>query len=162
MHLRTLPDGQKVYSLAIIDGIYRVLLSDEVCLSKGSRDAALILLRAFAYWGLPEETVCDNVGPFADFLYRIPTAPGNTSGEGKLHYPWLSMGECLRVHWPFRNDDVKTPLGDLGTVAEYPLPYERIAFGLMSGGLQTGPKKLISLFCQTLADSCLFNHNSGN
>jgi len=51
MHLRTLPDGQKVYSLVIVDGMSRVLLSDEVCLSKGARDAVLILLRAFARWG---------------------------------------------------------------------------------------------------------------
>ena len=48
MHLRTLPGGQKVYSLVIVDGMSRVLLSDEVCSSKGARDAVLILLRAFA------------------------------------------------------------------------------------------------------------------
>jgi hypothetical protein len=35
MHLRTLPDGQKIYSLIIVDGMSRMLLSDEVCFSKG-------------------------------------------------------------------------------------------------------------------------------
>ena len=36
MHLRTLPNGQKVYSLIVLDGFTRVLLSDEICLSKGA------------------------------------------------------------------------------------------------------------------------------
>jgi len=44
MHLRTLKNGQKVYSLLVIDGMSRVLLSDEICLNKGARDACLILL----------------------------------------------------------------------------------------------------------------------
>ncbi len=55
MHIRTLPDGQKVYSLIVLDGWSRVLLSDEICFSKGARDACLILIRAFARWGMPEE-----------------------------------------------------------------------------------------------------------
>ena len=71
MHLRTLPDGQKVYSLVIIDGMSRVLLSDEVCLSKGARDAVLILLRAFVRWGLPEEILSDNAGAFISLLYPL-------------------------------------------------------------------------------------------
>jgi hypothetical protein len=71
MHLRTLPDGQKVYSLLIVDGMSRVLLSDEVCLSKSAWDAVLILIRAFARWGLPEEIVCDNAKAFTSFLYRL-------------------------------------------------------------------------------------------
>ena len=53
MHLRTLPNGQKVYSLTILDGFTRFMLTDEICLSKTARDACLILLRAFARWGLP-------------------------------------------------------------------------------------------------------------
>ena len=71
MHLRTLSDGQKVYSLVVLDGFSRVLLSDEICLSKGARDACLILLRAFARWGLPEEIVSDNGGAFISLLYRL-------------------------------------------------------------------------------------------
>jgi hypothetical protein len=54
MHLRTLPDGQKVYSLIVLDGWSRVLVSEEICLSKGAREACLILLKAFAKWGMPE------------------------------------------------------------------------------------------------------------
>ena len=42
MHLRTLPGGQKVYSLVIVDGMSRVLLSDEICLSKDARNALLM------------------------------------------------------------------------------------------------------------------------
>ncbi len=71
MHLRTLPDGQKVYSLVIVDGMSRVILSDEVCLSKDARDAVLILLRAFARWGLPEEILSDNGGAFISMLYQL-------------------------------------------------------------------------------------------
>jgi transposase InsO family protein len=71
MHLRTLPDGQKVYSLIVLDGFSRVLMSDEICLSKGARDACLILLRAFAHRGLPEEIVSDNGGAFISLLYRL-------------------------------------------------------------------------------------------
>ena len=43
----------------------------EVCLSKSARDAALILLRAFAHWGLPEEIICDNARAVTSFLYRL-------------------------------------------------------------------------------------------
>ena len=71
VHLRTLPDGQKVYSLVIVDGMSRVLLSDEVCLSRGARDAVLILLRAFIRWGLPEEIVSDNAGAFISLLFQL-------------------------------------------------------------------------------------------
>jgi len=71
MHLRTLPNGQKVYSLIVLDGFSRVLLSDEICLSKGAREACLILLRAFARWGLPEEILSDNGGAFISLLYRL-------------------------------------------------------------------------------------------
>ena len=71
MHLRTLPDGQKVYSLVIVDGMSRVVLSDEICLSKDTRDAVLILLRAFTLWGLPEEIVSDNAGAFISMLYQL-------------------------------------------------------------------------------------------
>ena len=71
MHLRTLRDGQKVYSLIVLDGFSRVLLSDEICLSKGAREACLILLRAFAQWGLPEEILSDNAGAFISLLYRL-------------------------------------------------------------------------------------------
>ena len=71
MHLRTLPDGQKVYSLVIVDGMSRVILSHEVCLSKDARDAVLILLRAFARWGLPEEILSDNAGAFISLLYSL-------------------------------------------------------------------------------------------
>ena len=71
MHLRTLPNGQKVYSLIVLDGFSRVLLSDEICLSKGAREACLILLRVFARWGLPEEILSDNGGAFISLLYRL-------------------------------------------------------------------------------------------
>ena len=71
MHLRTLRDGQKVYSLIVLDGFSRVLLSDEICLSKEAREACLILLRAFARWGLPEEILSDNAGAFISLLYRL-------------------------------------------------------------------------------------------
>jgi len=74
MHLRTLPGGQKVYSLVIVDGMSRVLLSDKVCLSKDARDAVLILLRAFNRWGLPEEIISDNsdnAGAFISLLYQF-------------------------------------------------------------------------------------------
>ncbi|MFC1717356.1 integrase core domain-containing protein [Candidatus Poribacteria bacterium] len=60
-----------MYSLVIVDGMSHVLLSDEICLSKGARDAVLILLRSFACWGLPEEIVCDNARAFTSFLYRL-------------------------------------------------------------------------------------------
>jgi transposase InsO family protein len=71
MHLRTLPNGQKVYSLIILDGFTRFMLTDEICLSKTARDACLILLRAFTRWGLPEEIVSDNEKSFTSLLYRL-------------------------------------------------------------------------------------------
>lgn len=72
MHLRTLKNGQKVYSLLIIDGMSRVLLSDDICLSKSARDACLILLRTFMRWGLPDEIISDNAKAFTSFLYTTP------------------------------------------------------------------------------------------
>ena len=71
MHLRTLPNDQKVYSLIVLDGFTRFMLTDEICLSKTARDACLILLRAFALWGLPEEIVSDNEKSFTSLLYRL-------------------------------------------------------------------------------------------
>lgn len=71
MHLRTLPNGQKVYSLIVLDGFTRVLLTDEICLPKGARTACLILLRTFARWGLPEEIISDNAKAFTSLLYRL-------------------------------------------------------------------------------------------
>ncbi len=158
MHLRTLPNGQKVHSLVIIDGMSRVLLSDEVCLSKDARDAVLVLLRAFARWGLPEEILSDNAGAFISLLYRLflamlqvkvsYTTPGhpweNAYAEsliGMLRaylYPHIQRQKTdtgvqrvyaentdyynHRVHWAFRNDEVKTPLGRLGDIRGRPLP----------------------------------------
>jgi len=37
MHLLTLPDGKKVYSLIVLDGWSRVLLSQEICQTKGAQ-----------------------------------------------------------------------------------------------------------------------------
>jgi DNA invertase Pin-like site-specific DNA recombinase len=71
MHLKTLPSGQKVYSLIVLDGWSRVLVSEEVCFSKGARDACLILIRAFARWGMPEEILSDNYKAFWSLLYRL-------------------------------------------------------------------------------------------
>ena len=71
MYLRTLPNGQKAYSLIILDGFTRFMLTDEICLSKTARDACLILLRAFTRWGLPEEIVSDNEKSFTSLLYRL-------------------------------------------------------------------------------------------
>ena len=158
MHLRSLPDGQKVYSLVIVDGMSRVLLSHEVCLSKGTRDAVLILLRAFTRWGLPEEIVSDNAGAFISMLYQLflarlqikvsHTTPGspwqNAHAEsliGTLRayiYPHIQRQKTVtgvqrvytektgyynhRVHWAFRNDEVKTPLGKLQSTKGHPLP----------------------------------------
>ena len=65
------PHGQKVYSLIILDGFTRFMLTDETCLSKTARDTCLILLRAFARWGLPEEIVSDNEKSFTSLLYRL-------------------------------------------------------------------------------------------
>ena len=158
MHLRTLPGGQKVYSLVIVDGMSRVLLSDEVCLSKDARDVVLILLRAFNRWGLPEEIISDNAGAFISLLYQFflarlqvqvsHTIPGhpweNAHAEaliGTLRdylYPHIQHQRTVagvqriytekvdyynsRVHWAFRHDEVKTPLGRLGTIKGRSLP----------------------------------------
>jgi transposase InsO family protein len=63
--------GTESICLVIVDGMSRVILSDEVCLSKDARDAVLILLRAFARWGLPGEILSDNGGAFISLLYRL-------------------------------------------------------------------------------------------
>ena len=68
-HLRTLPSGQKVYSLIVVDGMSRVLLSDEVILSKSARAAVKVLLRAFARWGRPDEIISDNAKAFESYLF---------------------------------------------------------------------------------------------
>ena len=47
----------------------RVLLSDEVILSKSARDAVKVLLRAFARWGRPEQIVSDNAKAFESYLF---------------------------------------------------------------------------------------------
>jgi len=169
MHLRTLPDGQKVYSLVIVDDMSRVLLSDEVCLSKGARDAVLILLRAFARWGLPEEIISDNAGAFISMLYQLflarlqvkvsHTIPGhpweNAHAEsliGTLRaylYPHIQRQKTdagvqrvyaektdyynHRVHWAFRHDEVKTPLGKLQLAKGRPLP-EDFELSLLATG----------------------------
>lgn len=52
MHIRTLPSGQKVYSLIVVDGMSRVLLSEDVVLSKSARDTSHVLLRTFVRYGL--------------------------------------------------------------------------------------------------------------
>ncbi|MFC1718638.1 DDE-type integrase/transposase/recombinase [Candidatus Poribacteria bacterium] len=158
MHLRTLPNGQKIYSLIVLDGFSRVLLSHEVCLSKGAREACLVLLRAFAHWGLPEEILSDNGGAFISLLYRLflgvlrvkvsYTTPGcpweNPFAEsfiGTLRayfYPHLQRQRTAagiqrvysektdyyndRVHWEFRNDKIKTPLGKLDSVKGRSMP----------------------------------------
>ena len=158
MHLRTLPNGHKVYSLIVLDGFSRVLLSDEVCLSKGARDACLILLRTFARWGLPEEILSDNGGAFISLLYRLflgvlrvkvsYTTPGHPwenpfaeSFIGTLRayfYPHIQRQRTTagiqriysektdyyndRVHWEFRSDEVRTPLGKMGSANGRPLP----------------------------------------
>lgn len=70
-HLRTLPSGEKIYSLIVIDGLSRMLLSDEVIRSKSARDACIVLLRAFARFGLPEAIVSDNAKAFVSLLYTV-------------------------------------------------------------------------------------------
>lgn len=161
MHLRTLKNGQKVYSLLIVDGMSRVLLSDEICLSKSARDACLILLRTFMRWGLPDEIISDNAKAFTSFLYTTllgalsvkvshitPGCPWeNPYAEsliGTLRaylYPHVQRKKVVagvgsiysekvnyynkRVHWAFRDDEVKTPFGKLaGTKGtDMPLPF---------------------------------------
>jgi hypothetical protein len=158
MHLRTLPNKQKVYSLIVLDGFSRVLLCDKICLSKGAREACLILLRAFAHWGLPEEILSDNGGAFISLLYRLLlgvlrvkvsyTTPGcpweNPYAEsfiGTLRayfYPHIQRQKTVagvqrvytektnyynhRVHWEFRHDEVKIPLGKLGSAKGRSMP----------------------------------------
>ena len=160
MHLRTLPNGQKVYSLIVLDGFSRVLLTDEICLSKGARDACLILLRTFANWGLPEEIISDNAKSFTSLLYRLLMGvlrvkvgyitPGHPwenpfaeSFIGTLRayfYPHIQRQKTVagiqrvytnktdyynhRVHWEFRKDEVKTPLGKLGSIRGRTMPEE--------------------------------------
>ena len=149
-----------MYSLIVLDGFSRVLLSEEICLSKGARDACLILLRAFARWGLPEEILSDNAKAFTSLLYRLflgilrvrvnYTTPGcpweNPYAEsfiGTLRayfYPYMQLQRTAkgvqrvyaekaeyynhRVHWEFRHDVVKTPLGKLGSTIGRSLPDE--------------------------------------
>jgi hypothetical protein len=147
----------------------RVLLSDEVCLSKDARDAVSILLRAFARWGLPEEIISDNAGAFISLLYQFflarlqvkvsHTTPGhpweNAHAEaliGTLRaylYPHIQHQRTEagvqrvytektdyynhRVHWEFRNDDVKTPLDILGAAKGRSLP-EDFKLSLLATG----------------------------
>jgi len=139
-------------------GFSRVLLSHEICLSKGAREACLILLRAFAHWGLPEEILSDNGGAFISLLYRLLlgmlrvkvsyTTPGcpweNPFAESLIStlrayfYPHMQRQRSVsgiqrvysektdyynhRVHWAFRNDEVKTPLGKLGPTRGRSMP----------------------------------------
>ena len=70
-HLRTLPSGEKIYTLIVIDGFSRVLLSDEVILSKSAKDVCFVLMRAFARFGLPEAIVSDNAKAFISLLYTV-------------------------------------------------------------------------------------------
>ena len=169
MHLRTLPDGQKVYSLIVLDGWSRVLVSEEVCLTKGARDACLILIHAFARWGLPEEILSDNAKAFTSLLYRLLmgilrirvryTDPGSPwqnpfaeSFIGTLRayfYPHMQRKMSVagvaceyvqkadyynhRVHWAFRKDKVRTPLGKLGRALGRPLP-EDFELGVVATG----------------------------
>ena len=169
MHLRTLPGGKKVYSLVIVDGMSRVILSDEICLSKDARDAVLILLRAFIRWGLPEEILSDNGGAFISLMHRLflamlqvkinYTTPGhpweNAYAESLIGtfraymYPHIQRQKTdsgvqrvytektgyynHRVHWAFQNDEVKTPLGKLGSVMGRPLP-ENFELSLLATG----------------------------
>lgn len=173
VHLRTLPNGQKVYSLIVLDGWSRVLVSQEVCLSKGARDACLILIRAFARWGLPQEILSDNAKAFTSLLYRLLmgilrvkaryTDPGcpwqNPFAEsfiGTLRtyfYPHMQRqmsvkgvaeeyGEKAeyynhRVHWAFRHDAVKTPLGKLGESRGRPMP-EDFSLSVVATGKRFG------------------------
>ncbi len=169
MHLRTLPDRQKVYSLVIVDGMSRVILSDEVCLSKDARDAVLILLRVFIRWGLPEEILSDNGGVFRSLLYRLflaklqvkisYTTPGHPWENGHAEsligtlrdymYPHMQRQKTdtgvqrvytektdyynHRVHWAFRNDVVRTPLGKLGSTMGRSMP-EDFELSLLATG----------------------------
>lgn len=55
----------------MLDGWSRVLVSEEIVFSKGARDACLILLRAFAKWGMPDEILSDNAKAFWSLLYRL-------------------------------------------------------------------------------------------
>ena len=81
-------------SLVIVDGMSRVLLSDEVCLSKDARDAVLILLRTFNRWGLPEEIISDNAGAFISLLYQFFLARLQVKvSHTNPGHPWEN-GQC--------------------------------------------------------------------
>jgi transposase InsO family protein len=71
MHLKTLPNGQKVYSLIVLDGLSRVLVSETIVLSKSALDAVITLLAAFAQWGMPETILSDNAKAFRSLLYTL-------------------------------------------------------------------------------------------
>jgi hypothetical protein len=169
MHLRTLTDGQKIYSLVIVDGMSRAVLSDEICLSKDARDAVLILLRAFIRWGLPQEILSDNAGAFISLLYQLflarfqikvsHTIPGHPWENGHAEaligtfrvymYPHIQRQKTIagtqrvytekisyynqRIHWAFRNDEVRTPLDKLGDTRGRPLP-ENFELSLLATG----------------------------
>ena len=173
VHLRTLPDGQKVYGLVVLDAWSRVLVSEEVCLTKGARDACLILIRAFARYGLPEEILSDNAKAFTSLLYRLLmgilrirvryTDPGcpwqNPFAESFIgvlrayFYPHMQRQMSVtgvadeyatkadyynhRVHWAFRKDAVKTPLGKLDDSRGRPLP-ENFSLSIVATGKRFG------------------------
>ena len=99
MHLKTLKDGTKVYSLIVLDGWSRVLMSDTICLSKGAREACVILLEAFARWGVPEAILSDNAK--AKTKVSLYTAFGSLANCRLLHRTGSSLGEsvCRILNW---------------------------------------------------------------
>jgi len=101
MHLRTLPNDQKVYSLIVLDGFTRFMLTDEICLSKTARDACLILLRAYFYPHIQRQKTVAGI-------QKVYTDKTNYYNH--------------RVHWEFRKDEVKTPIGKLGDIKGRPMP----------------------------------------
>ena len=175
MHLKTLPDGQKVYSLIVLDGWSRVLVSQEICKSFGAREACLILIRAFARWGMPEEILSDNYKSFWSLLYRLmlgrllikvsyitPGCPWENPfaesfiGTLRAYFsPHIQRQKSVlgvlriyqekteyynnRVHWAFRKDAVKTPLGKLGTTRGRELP-EHFELSTLATGKRFGRK----------------------